>query len=93
MGDSIKVVIENSAITCEIPSGCTLQEIAEILNIESKYPFLAAYVNNRIRELQYRIYSSATIRYVDHTFFAGVRTYQRTMFIILQKAIEELYPN
>ncbi len=93
MRDSVKITIENSAITCEVPLGYTLLEIAETLNIRGEYPFLAAYVNNRIRELEYRIYSPVTIHYVDYTSFAGVRTYQRTMFLILQRAIEEIYPH
>ncbi len=93
MKESVKVIIKNQTRECEVPSGSTLHEIAEVLGIESRYPLLAAYVNNRIRELSYRIYNPSTIQYVDCTSFAGVRTYHRTVFLILQKVIEELYPN
>ncbi|MFI3282054.1 MAG: nucleoside kinase [Rikenellaceae bacterium] len=92
MRESVKIIIENLSTSCEVPAGSTLQEIAEVLSIEGKYPQLAAYVNNRLRELKYHIYAPSTIRYVDQTTFAGVRTFHRTIFIILQKVIEELYP-
>ncbi|MFR9603001.1 MAG: nucleoside kinase [Rikenellaceae bacterium] len=92
MKESVKITIENIDRICEVPLGSTLLEIAEVLGIECQYPPLAAYVNNRIRELKYHIYSPSTIRYVDHTSFAGVRTYSRTAFLILQKVIEEIYP-
>ncbi|MFI3292535.1 MAG: nucleoside kinase [Rikenellaceae bacterium] len=90
---SVKIIIENIPSQCEVPSGSTLREIAEVLGVQCEYPLLAAYVNNCIRELGYRIYTNSTIRYVDYTSFAGVRTYHRTVFLILQKAVEELFPN
>ncbi len=92
MRQSIKIIIENTSTTCEVPSGSTLLEIAKVLGIKERTPILAGYVNNRIRELNYRVYSPSTIRYVDYTSFAGVRTYQRTAFLTLQRVIEELYP-
>ncbi|MEG1701180.1 MAG: nucleoside kinase, partial [Alistipes sp.] len=58
-----------------------------------QYPFLAAFVNNRIKELNYKIYTPITIRFVDITSFEGIRVYQRTSWFILQKAVYDLYPS
>ncbi len=92
MREQVKIVVENSGSTHLIPAGSTLMEIAKILGIKGTYPHLAAYVNNSIREMGHRVYTPSTIRYVDHTSFAGVRTYHRTALMILQRCIEKLYP-
>ncbi len=90
--ESIKITIENCSTTYEFPVGITLREVVESVAIESQYPMLAAYVNNRLRELSYPMHYSASVRFVNVASFAGVRTYHRTTFLILQKTIEELYP-
>ncbi len=92
MREQVKIVVENSASTHLVPAGSTLMEIADMLSVKGEYPYLAAYVNNSIRELGLRIYTPSTIRYVDHTSFAGVRTYHRTALMILQRSIEKLHP-
>lgn len=49
-------------------------------------------MNNRIKELDYKIYTPVTLRFVDITSFEGIRVYQRTSWFILQKAARELFP-
>ncbi len=49
-------------------------------------------MDNRIKELSYRLYAPATVRFVDLSSFAGIRVYQRTAWFILQKAVQDLYP-
>ncbi len=71
--------------------GTPLLEVAERLT-PGLHPFLAAFVNNRIKELSYKIYAPVTIRFVDITSFAGIRVYQRTAWFLLQKAVKDLYP-
>ncbi len=93
MSSNVKIVIKNSDTTCELPVAMSLFEIAQMEGLSEEYPMLAAYVNNRIRELSHRVYTPSTIRYVNHTSFAGVRVYHRTALLILQKIIEELYPS
>ena len=92
MSDTIKIICDNLGGELEVPMGTTLQKIAERLT-PGKYPFLAAFVNNRIKELNYRIYTPVTIRFVDITSFEGIRVYQRTAWFILQKAVRDLYPD
>ena len=57
MTDPIKVICENLGGELEVPMGTTLLEVAERLTPGPR-PFLAALVNNRIKELSYRIYLS-----------------------------------
>ena len=91
MTDFIKVVCENIGGELEVPMGTTLLEVSKRLT-SGPYPFLAAFVNNRIKELNYKIYTPVSIRFIDITSFAGIRVYQRTAWFILQKAARDLYP-
>ena len=91
MTDKIKVICENLGSDLEIPMGTSLLEISRRLTAGA-HPFLAAFVNNRVKELNYKIYTPVTIRFIDITSFAGIRVYQRTSWFILQKAVRDLYP-
>ena len=91
MTDKIKVICENLGSELDIPMGTSLLEISRRLT-SGPHPFLAAFVNNRVKELNYKIYTPVTIRFIDITSFAGIRVYQRTSWFILQKAVRDLYP-
>ncbi len=92
MADTIKIVCDNLGEELEVASGTSLAEVARRIEPGPR-PFLAAEVNNRIKELNYKIYTPVTVRFVDVTSFAGIRVYQRTAWFILQKAVHDLYPS
>ena len=93
MSDTLPVICENAGRTIEVAMGTTLLEVERQLRLDGPHPFLAAYVNNRIKELNYRIYKPVTVRFIDITSFEGIRVYQRTISFILQKADRELFPD
>lgn len=93
MSDTLPVICENAGRTIEVAMGATLLEVERQLRLDGPHPFLAAYVNNRIKELNYRIYKPVTVRFIDITSFEGIRVYQRTISFILQKAVRELFPD
>ena len=74
---------------------CSSDLVAQMLSLEkgNDTPLLAAYVDNRLKELSYRIYSPLTVRFIDITHFEGMRVYQRTLFFILDKAVCDLFPD
>ncbi|MBQ2247762.1 MAG: nucleoside kinase [Tidjanibacter sp.] len=90
--EKIKIVCENLGTTMEVEWGTTLGSIAKELKSPSGYPFLAAYVNNSIRELDARVGEPMSVRFIDITHFEGSRVYQRTLFLALHKAVRDLYP-
>lgn len=92
MTDTIRIVCDNLGGEVEVAMGTPLSEVAARI-APGPRPFLAAEVNNRIKELSYKIYTPVTVRFVDITSFAGIRVYQRTAWFILQKAVRDLYPN
>lgn len=93
MKNLIKVYCENTSSHIEVEMGTPLLEISRSLTLTSGHPILAAYVNNRIKELRYRVYTPISVRFIDITHFEGHRVYQRTVLFLLQRAIAELYPS
>lgn len=89
----VKVICQNTLSTIEVEMGTSLRELLQQLQIEGEHPFLAAYVNNRLKELNYRIFKPLMVRFIDITHFAGYRVYQRTLSFILQKAAYMLNPD
>ena len=71
--------------------GTPLLDLIEMFGIKNELPFLAAYVNNRLKELNYQIFKPMTVRFIDITHFEGYRVYQRTISFILQKAVRDIY--
>ena len=92
MSNTVKVICQNTSTTLEVEMGTSLLELKQQLTIENAYPLLAAYVNNRIKELNYKIYKPIVVRYIDITHFEGYRVYQRTISFILQKAASDIFP-
>ncbi len=91
---SINIICENIASKqVSVESGMSLMQIAEQLGVSCNQPTLAAYVNNRVKELSYRVFNSAVIKFIDLTSYTGMRVYQRTISLVLQCAVEELMNN
>ena len=93
MNTSVRVVCENTNTTLSVEWGSTLGALAQSVRTPESLPFLAAYVNNSIRELDYRIAEPVTVKFIDISHFEGVRVYQRTLFLTLHKAVHDLYPD
>ena len=77
--------------------GSTLAEIYEILTKEHSLNLVTdpvcAKVNNKTEGLNFRVYNAKTIEYMDITSSTGSRVYTRTLFLVLCKAIHDLYPD
>ncbi len=89
--ETVKVICQNTSSVVEVAAGTSLLELEQRLAFGSKYPMLAAYVNNRIKELNYKIYKPLAVRFIDITHFEGYRVYQRTISFIAHKAVRDLW--
>ena len=58
-----------------------------------KYPVIAAYVDNKLKELSYPVYIAHSVEFLDITHPDGRRTYMRSLSMLLQKAIYDVYEN
>ena len=86
MNNTIKVYCENIAATVDVQLGTPLLEVAKGLELKLGYAVLAAYVNNRIKELNYRVHTPVSVRFIDISHPEGHRVYQRTVAFLLQQA-------
>jgi uridine kinase len=92
MRNIIKVFCENTSSHIQVEMGTSLADICDSLALPNTYPILAAYVNNRIKELNYRVYTPISINFIDISHFEGYRVYQRTISFMVQRAAGLLYP-
>lgn len=90
-GSLISIACENNGVTITVEWGTTLGDIIKMLP-EQEHPYLAAYVNNKLKELDFRIYEPVSVKFIDITHFEGIRVYQRTLFFVLQKAVHDIFP-
>lgn len=59
---------------------------------DEKYPVLAAYVDNQLKELSYPLYMAHSVEFLNFRNPDGRRTYLRTLCLVLQKTVIDLYP-
>lgn len=57
------------------------------------YGPVSAKVNNKVEGLHYRVYHNKDVEFLDLHSASGLRTYSRTLFFVLCKAVHDLYPD
>ena len=93
MEQKVKVLCKNTGKTVEVPLGSTLEEVYAYTGLDMAYGPICAHVNNKVTGMHYRVYRRQTIEYLDMTSSSGLRTYTRSLFFVLCKAVHELYPD
>lgn len=88
----IELHIQNLNRRVQYPFGTTLQEICDDLNVQSTYPILGARVNNKLKEMSYKIFKPKQIRYIDIGDRDGFKMYVRSLIFVLIKAVNDTYP-
>ncbi|MDR0907755.1 MAG: nucleoside kinase, partial [Rikenellaceae bacterium] len=89
---NIRIICENEGRAVYVEMGTPLLDILKQIYGEGPSPYLAAYVNNKIKELSYIVYEPVSGLFIDITHFEGHRVYERTLFFTLNKAIHDLWP-
>ena len=89
----IQIRCINNGETRQFASGVTLQEVYEGFALDMSYGAVSARVNNKVEGLDFKVYNHKDVEFLDITSDSGMRTYVRTLFFVLTKAISELYPN
>ncbi len=72
--------------------GSSLSDIFLAAGIDMKYGPVSAKVNNKVEGLNYRVYHNKDVEFLDLTSPSGQRTYTRSLFLVLCKAVHDLYP-
>ena len=88
----LQIYCKNNNSTREFPEGSSILDIYNGFNLAMPYGPVSAKVNNKVESLDFRVYYNKDIEFLDITSSSGMRTYVRSLFFILVKAVEELYP-
>lgn len=88
----LQIYCKNNNSTREFPEGSSLLDIYNGFNLAMPYGPVSAKANNKVESLDFRVYYNKDIEFLDITSSSGMRTYVRSLFFILVKAVEELYP-
>ncbi len=92
MSSTIRIICENTTTELWVKMGTSLAELAKLLPAPA-LPYLAATVNNRLKELHYRIYKPVNVRFLDQTSYTGISVLHRTAWFVLQRAVELTLPS
>lgn len=90
--NNICIRLRNTGQLIEAPMGATLMEVYERSGLKMKYGPVSARVNNKVQGLKYRFYNNKDVEFLDITSPSGMRVYERTLFLVLAKAVEDLFP-
>ena len=93
MKQMIQIRCKNNKKTINVSIGSTLSEIFSEFNLDMPFGPVNAKVNNKVEGLNYRVYHSKDVEYLDLTSPSGHRAYTRSLFFVLCKAVRELYPH
>jgi len=92
MGKTITIRCKNTGKSHKIPMGFTLEEVYEMLEIQLPYGVTSAKVNNKVEGLHFMFFNDKDVEFLDVTSPSGLRTYTRSLFFVLYKAVRDLYP-
>lgn len=76
----------------DVPYGMSLGEIAAQNHIKLTDDILGALVNNKVRDLTYRVHKPAIIDFFDYMSTYGHDMYVRSLYFLLCKAVDDLLP-
>ena len=89
----LQIYCKNLNKSKSFPKGSTLLDIYSGFNLNMPYGPTSAKVNNKVEGLTFQLYNNKDVEFLDIQSSSGMRTYIRSLFFILCKAVEDLYPN
>lgn len=94
MNNLMEVYCENTETTVFIAQGSSLMDLLHLVGLvtSSETPFVAACCDNHMKELNYRLFSSKTVRFISLSTTEGMRVYSRSLFFLVEKAVSDLMP-
>lgn len=93
MGKTVTIRCKNTGRSHKIPMGFTLEEVYEMLEIDLPLGPTSAKVNNKVEGLHFMFFNDKDVEFLDITSASGMRTYTRSLFFVLYKAVHDLYPD
>ena len=98
--DKFNVFLVNDGKRYEVPFlkrlGDFSDEVCKTVTDEKtgvEYPVLAALVDHKLKELDYKLSMSHEVEFIGYNHPDGRRTYLRSLCFVLQNAVRELFPD
>ena len=92
MKQVVQIRCKNNKKTQKVANGSTLSDIFSSFNLKMEHGPVSAKVNNKVEGMHYRVYNNKDIEFLDMRTSSGSRAYTRTLFFVLCKAVQDLYP-
>lgn len=87
--ESVKVTFKGGEVL-HVQPGTSLLEISKMVEIEEDTLILAGILNGKLKELFETVEDDCTVSFIDLTHVDGLRIYQRSLSLILLRAIFEV---
>ena len=92
MKQVIQIRCKNNKKTQKVEIGSTLFDVFSSFDLKMTHGPVSARVNNKVEGMHYRVYNSKDVEFLDMTTASGSRAYTRTLFFVLCKAVQDIYP-
>jgi len=89
---TVTIRCKNTGRLHKVPVGFTLEEFFDMLELDMPYGCTSAKVNNKVEGLHYTLFGDKDVEFLDVTSSSGLRTYTRSLFFVLYKAVHDLFP-
>ena len=93
MKQKIQIRCKNNKKSQKVEIGSTLFDVFSSFDLKMTHGPVSARVNNKVEGMNYRVYNSKDVEFLDMNSASGSRAYTRTLFFVLCKAVQDIYPN
>ena len=93
MKPKIQIRCKNNKKSQKVEIGITLFDVFSSFDLKMTHGPVSARVNNKVEGMHYRVYNSKDVEFLDMNSASGSRAYTRTLFFVLCKAVQDIYPN
>ena len=92
MKQVIQIRCKNNKKSQKVEIGSTLFDIFSAFDLKMTHGPVSARLNNKVEGMHDRVYNSKDVEFLDMTSSSGSRAYTRTLFFVLCKAVQDIYP-
>ncbi len=92
MKQVVQIRCKNNKKTQKVEIGSTLSDIFSAFGLKMDYGPISCKVNNKVEGMHYRVYNNKDVEFLDMRTSSGSRAYTCTLFFVLCKAVQDLYP-
>ena len=93
MKQKIQIRCKNNKKSQKVEIGSTLFDVFSLFDLKMTHGPVSVRVNNKVEGMHYRVYNSKDVEFLDMNSASGSRAYTRTLFFVLCKAVQDIYPN